>query len=557
MGEWLRNARPYLMLLAVQFGSAGMFIFAMDAIKKGMSHYVFIVYRNAIASITLAPFAFVLERIILDQCFALLGMKFTSASFLSAVMNSAPSVTFVMAVILSLRKPENHPRSLLYRLEHMKMKEVACQAKLIGTIVTFGGTLLMALYKGPVISLMKSSTTHAGQPQTLNNPTANHWILGTCFLLIGCAGFSAFYILQTITLRKYPTEMSLATWVCFVGALQSSVVAAIAERHHPHAWAIGWDTRLFAPAYAGVVTSGVQYYIQGMVIKSMGPVIVTAFNPLRMIIITTLACIILSEQLYLGSLRKPENHPRSLLYRLEHMKMKEVACQAKLIGTIVTFGGTLLMALYKGPVISLMKSSTTHAGQPQTLNNPTANHWILGTCFLLIGCAGFSAFYILQTITLRKYPTEMSLATWVCFVGALQSSVVAAIAERHHPHAWAIGWDTRLFAPAYAGVVTSGVQYYIQGMVIKSMGPVIVTAFNPLRMIIITTLACIILSEQLYLGSVIGAIVVVLGLYLVVWGKAKECQRRMPPSPAKDNFPEDQRQLPITAPRNDSNDNKG
>lgn len=65
MVTWLRNARPYLMLLAVQFGSAGMFIFAMDAIKKGMSHYVFIVYRNAIASVTLAPFAFVLERYLL------------------------------------------------------------------------------------------------------------------------------------------------------------------------------------------------------------------------------------------------------------------------------------------------------------------------------------------------------------------------------------------------------------------------------------------------------------------------------------------------------------
>ncbi|WVZ19181.1 hypothetical protein V8G54_006503 [Vigna mungo] len=57
---------PYLLLLAVQFGSAGMFIFAMDAIKKGMSHYVFIVYRNAIASVTLAPFAFVLESIFRD-----------------------------------------------------------------------------------------------------------------------------------------------------------------------------------------------------------------------------------------------------------------------------------------------------------------------------------------------------------------------------------------------------------------------------------------------------------------------------------------------------------
>lgn len=310
MGAWLKNAKPYLLLLAVQFGSAGMFIFAMDAIKKGMSHYVFIVYRNAIAAVTLAPFAFHLERkirpkmsvrvfseimllaffeIILDQCFALLGMKLTSASFLSAVMNSAPSVTFVFAVIL--------------KLEHMKIKEIACQAKIIGTIVTFGGTLLMALYKGPVVSVVRSSISHATrQPENVSDPSGDRWIIGTCFLLIGCAGFSAFYILQAITLRKYPAPMSLATWVCFIGALQSFVVAFFAERHNSHAWALGWDTRLFAPAYAGIVTSGVQYYIQGLVIKTMGPVIVTAFNPVRMIIVTALAYIILSEQLFLGSI---------------------------------------------------------------------------------------------------------------------------------------------------------------------------------------------------------------------------------------------------------------
>ncbi|KAL1309907.1 hypothetical protein HN51_052641 [Arachis hypogaea] len=307
MGAWMRNAKPYLLLVAVQFGSAGMFIFAMDAIAKGMSHYVFIVYRNAIASVTLAPFAFLLERkvrpkmtlrvfleimalaffeIILDQCFALLGMKYTSASFLSAVMNSAPSITFLLAVIL--------------RMERMKIKEVACQAKVIGTVVTFGGTLVMALYKGTAVTI-SVATKAAHRPENVNNPSSTHWAIGTCFLMIGCIGFSAFYILQAITLRKYPAEMSLATWVCFAGALQSSLVAAFAERHRPHAWALGWDIRLFAPAYAGIVTSGVQYYIQGMVSKAMGPVIVTAFNPLRMVIVTALACIVLSEQLYLGS----------------------------------------------------------------------------------------------------------------------------------------------------------------------------------------------------------------------------------------------------------------
>ncbi|MED6168835.1 hypothetical protein PIB30_015455 [Stylosanthes scabra] len=309
MGAWLRNAKPYLLLVAVQFGSAGMFIFAMDAIHKGMSHYVFIVYRNAIASVTLAPFAFLLERkvrpkmslrvvleimalaffeIILDQCFALLGMKYTSASFLSAVMNSAPSITFLLAVIL--------------RMERMKIKEVACQAKVIGTAVTFGGTLVMAFYKGTAVTVV-GATKAAHQAETVNNSSGgSHWAIGTCFLLIGCIGFSAFYILQAITLRKYPAEMSLATWVCFAGALQSSLVAVFAERHRPRAWALGWDVRLFAPAYAGIVTSGVQYYIQGMVSKAMGPVIVTAFNPLRMVIVTALACIVLSEQLYLGSI---------------------------------------------------------------------------------------------------------------------------------------------------------------------------------------------------------------------------------------------------------------
>lgn len=50
----------------------------------------------------------------------------------------------------------------------------------------------------------------------------------------------------------------------------------------------------------------------------------------------------------------------------------------------------------------------------------------------------------------------------------------------------------------------------------------------------------------------------VLGLYLVVWGKYKECHgRSMPPSPEKDNFLEDQRQLSVTVPKNDTNDNKG
>ncbi|WVY91689.1 hypothetical protein V8G54_037203 [Vigna mungo] len=306
--EWLCNAKAYLIILSLQFGSAGMYLITMDALNKGMSHYVFVVYRNIIATVALGPFAFFLERkvrpkmtirifselmavafveIILDQCFTFLGMKYTSASFASAVMNSVPSITFVLAII--------------FRLERMKLKEVGCLAKMIGTVVSLGGAFLMALYKGPILNIAGSSATNVGQPENVNDPSGNHWLSGACFLLIGCAGFAAFYILQTITLRKYPAEMSLATWVCFLGALQSGVLTIFMERN-THVWSVGWDSRLLAYAYSGIVTSAIQFYVQGMVIKTTGPVFVTAFNPLRMIIVTALACIVLSEKLHLGSI---------------------------------------------------------------------------------------------------------------------------------------------------------------------------------------------------------------------------------------------------------------
>ncbi|GAU43249.1 hypothetical protein TSUD_133930 [Trifolium subterraneum] len=57
-------------------------------------------------------------------------------------------------------------------------------------------------------------------------------------------------IAKSITLKKYPAEMSLSTLICLIGALQSSVVALVAERHSGAAvWAIGWDFRLYGPLY--------------------------------------------------------------------------------------------------------------------------------------------------------------------------------------------------------------------------------------------------------------------------------------------------------------------
>ncbi|KAF5794829.1 putative EamA domain-containing protein [Helianthus annuus] len=80
--------------------------------------------------------------------------------------------------------------------------------------------------------------------------------------------------------------------------------------------------------------------------------------------------------------------------------------------------------------------------------------------------------------------------------------------------------------PLYVGIICSGSAYYISGVVMQERGPVFVTAFNPLGMVIIAILGSSILAEKLNMGSVLGAVVIVIGLYLVLWGKSKDTNQQ-------------------------------
>ena len=57
-----RAARLHVAMLALQFGYAGMNVITKVSLNHGMSHYVLVVYRHAFATLSIAPFALVLER---------------------------------------------------------------------------------------------------------------------------------------------------------------------------------------------------------------------------------------------------------------------------------------------------------------------------------------------------------------------------------------------------------------------------------------------------------------------------------------------------------------
>ncbi|XP_027090879.1 WAT1-related protein At4g08300 isoform X1 [Coffea arabica] len=307
LSEFFDKAKFYLAMVSLQFGYAGMYIICMVAFKRGMSHWVLVVYRHAVATLVMAPFAYFVERKIrpkltlrvflkimalgllepvLDQNLYYVGMKSTSATFASAFVNVLPAVTFIMAIA--------------FRLETVNLKKIHSLAKVIGTAITVSGAMVMTLYKGPIINIL---FTHGGGHHSSTNASSEqqHWVTGIITLISCIFGWSGFFILQSMTLKEYPAELSLTALVCLMGMIESGIVALIFERNMS-AWVIGFDSRFLAAVYSGVVCSGIAYYMQSVVNKMRGPVFVTAFSPLSMVITAVLGAIVLAEQTHLGSL---------------------------------------------------------------------------------------------------------------------------------------------------------------------------------------------------------------------------------------------------------------
>lgn len=80
----------------------------------------------------------------------------------------------------------------------MDFKKVRCQAKVVGTLVTVAGAMLMTLYKGHVINMIWSVDTHAhtsSAPEATSS-TDKDWLKGSILLILATLAWAAFFILQ-------------------------------------------------------------------------------------------------------------------------------------------------------------------------------------------------------------------------------------------------------------------------------------------------------------------------------------------------------------------------
>lgn len=76
-------------------------------------------------------------------------------------------------------------------MENVYWRRLSSQAKVLGTIVSITGALVVTLYKGPPIILPS-----APDPFLLSPPQHSNWILGGLFLAADSFTSSLWYILQ-------------------------------------------------------------------------------------------------------------------------------------------------------------------------------------------------------------------------------------------------------------------------------------------------------------------------------------------------------------------------
>ncbi|KAL1553829.1 WAT1-related protein-like protein [Salvia divinorum] len=118
------------------------------------------------------------------------------------------------------------------------------------------------------------------------------------------------------------------------------------------------------------------------------------------------------------------------------------------------------------------------------------------------------------------YPDHLSLTAWMCLIAAVQSAILTFIIEPDS-NTWKFTSSLQIFSCFYAAVV-SALTFLGQAWCIGRRGPLFSAMFNPLCTVIVTIFACIFMHEELYIGSLTGGLAVIIGLYVVLWGKARD-----------------------------------
>ncbi|XP_051124156.1 WAT1-related protein At1g43650-like [Andrographis paniculata] len=300
----MERSKPHFAMILVEALIAGMYLFTKASISEGMNPYVFLFYRQACAALVLAPFAFYLERnqrlpplspLLLCKIFVVstgttvslnvsyIGLNFVSATFLAALGNTVPVITFVIAVCL--------------RMERLNIRQRHGMVKVIGSVLGLSGALLSTFARGPAMYPESQKNIFHLPKQTY---TRDGWIKGSLIIIAANVVWCLWLAAQGPLIKQYPAKLRLTALQCLFSSVTSAVWAVAMERN-PESWKFGWNLNLFTVLYSGVLMAGFGYWLIAWVVEKKGPLFTAVYMPLSLVIAAIFSAIFFQETIHWGS----------------------------------------------------------------------------------------------------------------------------------------------------------------------------------------------------------------------------------------------------------------
>ncbi|XP_065871957.1 WAT1-related protein At1g68170-like [Euphorbia lathyris] len=205
----------------------------------------------------------------------------------------------------------------------------------------------------------------------------------------------------------------------------------------------------------------------------------------------------------------------SAVLGIEKLGLETRVGKAKVSGILIGISGTMIITFYKGVELKIWSTNNNLFKPNNEMQKP--NHHILGCLVAFCTSIIYALWLIIQGKLSKIYPRHYTVAALMSLMSSVQCVILALCIERDWSQ-WKLGWNLKLLV----GIITSGLLLIFVAMTLTMRSAVFVSSFNPLTLLLTAIASSLILQEMLHLGSILGGALIVIGLYLALWGQSKE-----------------------------------
>ncbi|BAF26207.1 Os10g0197700 [Oryza sativa Japonica Group] len=224
----------------------------------------------------------------------------------------------------------------------------------------------------------------------------------------------------------------------------------------------------------------------------------------------------------------------AVLFRKEPLNMRSIVGIIKVVGALVCVGGTIIISLYKGKVLHLWPTNII-GYHPSKAATAFGHHHIRGTILLAISCLSLAVWYTVQAQMLKVFPYKYWSTVATCFVGCIQMAIIG-VAMNREKATWKLKWNMSLLTIIYSvtipvvsdvlnlmqAILNTAAKFVMISWVVTQRGPTYPSMFCAVSVLFTTILDSLLLGHDLSVGSILGMLLILAGLYLFLWGKRKE-----------------------------------